>query len=223
MSLKELFKDSDLTQPPLRLDDNLLRWVREAEDVLDFVLIDEVPLSSADLERLRKDGRFIPEELAWYYQHVTPWVRMGNGCDVWFEHMDIAHERLREASRRRESCNATELEKHITGDPMLFPVNLSHKATAIAFQDSQQRLVVFEGNIGPNLGRPMAIGLRNYLVQQVVVEIVWCDEDYKTYAETLDDPLVREAGGWPKENCPTHIFIETYQDGYWKPNKKKPN
>ncbi len=211
MSLEEILKDSGLSQPPLTIGDDLLRWIQEAQTVLDFALIDEARLPVEDLEQLREQAGSLHPELAWFYQHATPWIRMGNGLQIWREHMEIACRRLHEAAQRRGPVDKAKFQQNIAAQPAVLPVNLSRKATALAFTDVRGRLAVIGGNIGPYFGRPMAIGMRNYLVQQVLVEIVWCDERYATYAESMEDPHVREAGGWPPTDPPRHLFIELYQ------------
>src|ERR1017187_5229367 len=210
MPIEEIFKDSGLSQPPPTIGNDLLRWIREAQIVLDFGLIDDVPLPVEDLDQLREHAGSLPPDLAWYYEHATPWVRMGNGLKIWREHMEIACRRLHEVAHRRGVLDKSKFEQNIAAQPVLLPVNLSRKATALAFTDAQKRFAVIDGNIGAYLGRPIAIGLRNYLVQQVLVEIVWCDERYGTYAEAMEDPHVREAGGWPLMDPPRHLFIDAY-------------
>src|SRR5258708_5770503 len=101
MTIDEIFQDSGLSQPPRTIGNDLLLWVREAQHVLDFFLLEEMPMSAHDLERLREGAGALHADLTWYYEHATPWVRMGNGLETWREHMEIAYRRLREAARTR--------------------------------------------------------------------------------------------------------------------------
>jgi hypothetical protein len=212
---EKLFEENDLSKPPLQLGDEFLDWVTEAQTKLDVLIIDRTPLTQMEIDRIRRQVSMLPNDLAWFYAHVTPWSRMENGIKSWNEHIEMAYRYFEKAALRRGTHEA-ELEQRIASAPVLLPVNLSHKATAVAFTDAQQRLAIIDGNIGPTLGRPMAIGLRSYLIQQVLVEIVWCDKGYRTYAQAMGDPWVSEAGGWPEEDPPRHLLTDAYQQGYWQ-------
>lgn len=212
---ERLLEENDLPRPPLRIGEDLLHWVTEAQAALEVLIIDQTPLPQVDIELIQTQVSVLPNDLTWFYAHVTPWSRMRNGFKYWSEHVEIAYNHCRKAALGR-GADGAELEQRIAVAPVLLPVNLSHKATSFAFIDARQRLAIIDGNIGPSLGRPMAIGLRSYLIQQVLVEIVWCDKGYRTYAQAMGDPWVSEAGGWPEEDPPRHLLTEAYEEGYWR-------
>lgn len=214
MMLKELLEDNDLSPPPQAVGDDLLLWVRKAEEELDVRILDDVPMNVEDLGRLRHLAGSLPDDLEWLYSFATPWTLGSTGLETWREHMEIAKRYLYKAAGSRGAPDKDELQKRLENDPFLLPVNLSRNGTMFAFTDAQKRLAIIDGNIGPNLGRPMAIGMRNYLIMLVVADILWCDKGYQTFTESSNDPLSREAGCWPADDPPQHIFVEAYEEGY---------
>jgi hypothetical protein len=104
-----------------------------------------------------------------------------------------------------------ELLQALRSAPSLWPVYVSQKSNVAAFVDHRQRLGIIGVNIGVNLGRPLAVGLRAYVILTVVAEMVWEQENYATYDRVLDDERVRTAGEWDPSDPPRHPLIALYE------------
>ncbi|MBI1926573.1 hypothetical protein HYR99_20310 [Candidatus Poribacteria bacterium] len=213
--LKEIWERNALPLLPMNVEHDLFDWLRLAQNKLDISFVDFTPLPDEDLEKLKRSLGVPPKELSLFYNYVTPWWNMRNGFDVWKEHTERAFDRFRKFVLKKE-YKMDELEPLILNSPAIWPVVLSQKATAIAFVDDWGRLAVIEGNIGSTLGRPLAVGLRNYIVMIVVAEIQFEEKDYQSYEQVLRDPLVKQAGKWPADNPPSHFLIEAYESGLWE-------
>src|SRR5437762_3566840 len=83
-------------------------------------------------------------------------------------------------------------------------LDVRQAANAAAFADERGQLAIINANIGLDLGCPLALGLRNYIVMTVVGEIAWEQKPYPSYNEVLADEIVRAAGGWPQDDPPHH-------------------
>jgi len=57
----------------------------------------------------------------------------------------------------------------------------------------------------------MALGLRNYLVQTVAIEVAWCERGYGNYAEALCDGMALAVGAWPMDDAPRHPIMDVFR------------
>ena len=215
--LEEIWERNTLPLPPANTDDHLFKWLRLVQDKQDIALVDFTPLPHEDLERLKHSLGIPPEELLLFYSYVTPWWNMANGFNIWKEHMEIAYNQFREAALRKREFEIEEIDQLIMNSPVIWPVSVSKEATIVVFEDALGRLAVIEGNIGSTLGRPLALGLRNYIIMTVVADIRWDERNYESYQKVLQDPIVSKAGKWPEKNPPSHFLIDAYEGNLWEP------
>jgi hypothetical protein len=151
------------------------------------------------------------EELDYFYSKCTPWGPMRDGVEIWNNHLTLIHHQTKKNLLAHSNLSSGDIESTLSVSPPLWPVHLSQNATAVAFSDSQGRLAILNGNIGQNLGCPLALGLRNFIIMAVIGEMIWEEKNYQTYQAVLEDEVVRTAGLWPHDNQPYHPMIEAWE------------
>jgi len=200
-----------LPPPPINFDDEFFRWLWEVGVLLDLTFFDNTPMLSTDFEALKHILGNPHPELEYFYSKCTPWGALRAGVEIWDRHLQRLHQHTRQTLSSRDDLSSGDIESALAVSPSLWPVNLSADATAVAFSDSQGRLAILNGNSGEDLGRPLALGLRNFIMMTVIGEIIWEEKNYQTYAAVLDDETVRAAGLWPDDDPPCHPVIDAFE------------
>jgi hypothetical protein len=210
-----------LPTPPANFDDAFWSWLREISEQLDITFFDDTPLLSTDLEELRRSQGNSHPELEYFYSKCTPWGAQREGIEIWNGHLALMYQHTKENLLAHGKLSSGDIESAFAVSPSLWPINLSQNATAFAFSDSQGRLAILNGNIGQDLGCPLALGLRNFIIMTAIAEIIWEEKNYQTYDAVLHDPAVRAAGLWPHDNPPCHPLIDAYEVTRLSVNRKK--
>jgi hypothetical protein len=212
---KDMFDDiwfkHGLPKPPGDFDEKFWAWLWETGKQLNVSLFDYTPIRATDLDELKRTLGNPHPELECFYSKCTPWGSMQAGIEIWNRHLQRIHQYARQTLLSRGDLSSGDIASALAVSPSLWPVNLSPNAAAVAFSDSQGRLAILNGNIDPNLGRPLALGLRNFMIMTVIAEIVWEEKNYQSYKAVLDDETVRAAGLWPDHEAPSHPLIEAFE------------
>jgi hypothetical protein len=210
--IDDLFHKRQLPAPPPGFHTTFWDWVWEMGERLDVRFFDDHPVPSRDVEALISRLGTIHPDLEYYYSQCTPWGIQRDGVGNWTGHLEIAR---RCAVKNDRLAGTDQTEKNVldllSQAPPLWPVHVSQAANAAAFAADQGRLAIVNANIGLDLGCPLALGLRNYIMMTVVGEIVWEEKNYPSYNEVLTDELTREAGAWPSDDPPQHPLIDIYE------------
>jgi hypothetical protein len=200
-----------LPPPPSSFDEEFFCWLREAGARLEVTFFDDTPIRTTDFEELKRALGNPHSDLEYFYSKCTPWGSMRAGVEIWNRHLQRIHQHTRQTLLSRGDLSSGDVESTLAVAPSLWPVNLSPNVTAVAFSDSQGRLAILNGNINSNLGRPLALGLRNFIIMTVTGEIIWEEKNYQSYAAVLNDETVRAAGLWPDDDPPCHPVIDAFE------------
>jgi len=200
-----------LPKPPLNFDDEFFNWLEEVGKQLNVMFFDNTPLSSKDLEELKNALGKPHAEVEYFYSKCTPWGAQKDGLETWTNHVQLISQYARKKLLAGGDLASTDIDSALAVAPPLWPINLSSNASVTAFADGQGNLVILNGNIGENLGCPLAMGLRNYIIMVVIGEIIWEGNNYQTYDAVLNDVMVRVAGRWPYDNPPSHPVIDAWE------------
>jgi hypothetical protein len=179
---------------------------------LEVTLFDDHPVSAQDVQALTNYLGVLPDELKTFYEQCTPWSAQREGPEIWREHLVLMQQcAIRNNALAHDTRSDVEVVEELRAAPALWPVHVSQRANVAAFVDQRGRLGIVHANIGVNLGRPLALGLRNYVIKTVVGEIVWEQKNYSDYESVLDDEIVVAAGEWPDVDAPEHPMVRIYQ------------
>jgi hypothetical protein len=200
-----------LPKPPGNFDHEFFNWLEEVGKQLEVRFFDNTPMPLKDFEQLKLAFGNPHAELECFYSKCTPWGSPKAGIEIWNQHNQLIYQHTRQKLLSRGELASADIESALAVAPALWPINLSQNASAVAFSDSQGRLAILNGNIGENLGCPLAMGLRNFMIMTVIGEIIWEEKNYQTYADVLDDVMVRAAGLWPYDNPPCHPVIDAWE------------
>ena len=210
-SIDRLLEQANLSPPPDTLDDAFYNWLEEAREKLDASFVSRTPLATEDLgELVRMLGSPAPE-LRSHYARSTPW-------DYELSDYTVRMERIRVECTSRLATqpggSQGQAESEVSSAPPLWPVEVfTSGASALAFVDADDRLAIISADLrgGFGLGRPLAIGLRNYFAMRVITDLIWssCDDD-SSFVDVGLRPDVLEIGGWPSTNPPQHVLITCF-------------
>jgi len=198
-------------KPPSNFNDEFYNWLQEIEKQLDITFFDHSPMPPKDFAELKRTLGNPHVELEYFYLKFTPWGSQKLGLEIWNDHHQLIYQHTRERLLSRGELASADIESALAIAPSLWPINLSANASAVAFSDSQGRLAILNGNIGENLGCPLAMGLRNYIIMTVIGEIMWEEKNYPTYNAVLSDAMVKAAGLWSYDNPPCHPVIDAWE------------
>jgi len=201
----------NLPKPPDNFDEEFFNWLREVGKQLDVIFFDNTPMPSKNFEQLKRTLGNPHGELEYFYSRCTPWGPKRAGLEIWNSQSQLIYQQTRENLLSRGGLASADIESALAVAPPLWPINLSPNASAIAFADGLGRLVILNGNIGENMGGPLAMGLRNFIIMTVIGEIVWEEKNYQTYDAVSGDAMVRAAGLWPYDNPPHHPVIDAWE------------
>jgi len=114
---------------------------------------------------------------------------------------------------KKAAISPDEAKNRIAKSPSLWPISISIHSTTLAFSDEVGRLSVISGNIrgGFGLGRPLAMGLRNYFTMRVINHLAWIETDVTTSSTEVGlQPEILAVGEWPEEDPPRHVLIDCF-------------
>jgi len=202
----ELLKDA-----PERLDSAFFQWVRAAESTLGITFADWDP---SDEERqqiehlVRETGETMPKELGVYYDHVYPFDHVKSGAAEWAvrskRYADIWTERLQHKGVTREQADGL-----VSSAPFLWPIDCFHRFDTVAFRTLNGILAVIQIDSLSAQSVPVALGLRNYFLAQLALQILAHEADSEpAWAEQRSHPAINAITNWPETDPPLHVCMQ---------------
>lgn len=201
----------NLSKPPDNFAEEFFVWLGEVGKQLDVIFFDHSPMPPKDFEQLKRNLGNPHADLEYFYSKCTPWGPQRAGLEIWHDQSQRIYQQTRENLLSRGKFASADIESALAVAPPLWPINLSPNASAVAFSDGLGRLAILNSNAGENLGCPLAMGLRNFIIMTVIGEIMWEEKNYSTYDAVLNDAMVRAAGLWPYDNPPHHPVIDAWE------------
>ena len=111
-----------------------------------------------------------------------------------------------------------DVSKHVVGDTAVRVVNVKPNALSMLkvtnrIPANQRMLAVMELDLSEGgKGRSAAIGLRNYFLVSIALELLAEDKVEVNFDELAQHPTVLRISGWPKESpSPEHIALTINQ------------
>ncbi len=202
----ELLKDA-----PERLDSAFFQWVRAAESTLGITFADWDP---SDEERqqiehlVRETGETMPKELGLSYDHVYPFDHVKSGAAEWAvrskRYAHIWTERLQHKGVTREQADGL-----VSSAPFLWPIDCFHRFDTVAFRTLNGILAVIQIDSLSAQSVPVALGLRNYFLAQLALQILAHEADSEpAWAEQRSHPAINAITNWPETDPPLHVCMQ---------------
>ncbi len=206
--IRKLLEKNNIENPPLGLNEELFNWLKVAGEKQNIKFVSDVPMQHKDFQRLKSQLGEVPAELDYYYARSTPWTY---GIEDYFEAVNLIEAECISIFKKN-GISEEEARLRIREGSPLWPVYIHIKGSrAVAFSDSRGRLCVVEASIyeGLGFGRPLSIGLRNFLVMRVIADLFWFEsEDEISFTESALNPMILSIGEWPVDNPPSHYLID---------------
>jgi hypothetical protein len=211
---KNLLLESGLNLPPSNMDEELYQWLGDAKKELGVSFISESPLKQKDLNLLIRNLGSLPSALKFYYSKSTPW---DYEVEEYFDKIKRIKTECQSRLVNIKRIIEEEAKLKIDDSEPLWPVEIySTGNSTLAFLDEIGRLAIVSGDVrgGLGLGRPIAIGLRNFFVMRVITQLAWYDADGTvSFNEIGLRPEILSIGGWPQIDFPKHTIIECFNVG----------
>lgn len=208
--IRKLLEKYNIEIPSLELNEELYSWLQAAKEELSAEFVSDLPMQQKDIERLKFQLGMVHPELDFYYARSTPWRY---GIEDYFEAIDLIQAECILIFKRNGSSEKNAKLRISEGSP-LWPVHIRIKGpTAVAFSDAIGRLCLVEASRhgGLGFGRPISIGLRNFLVLRVIAQLFWFESDGEVpYTEGARSPKILSIGEWPIQNPPNHYLIDCF-------------
>lgn len=211
----------NLLKPPDNFNEEFFVWLREVGKQLDVIFFDHSPMPPKDFEQLKRSLGNPHADIGYFYSKCTPWGQQRAGLEIWHDQSQLIYQQTRENLLSRGKLASVDIESALAVASPLWPINLSPNVSAVAFSDGLGRLAILNGNAGENLGCPLAMGLRNFIIMTVIGEVMWEEKNYSTYDAVLNDAMVRAAGLWPYDNPPHHPVIDAWEAAQVSGYRKK--
>lgn len=199
-----------LDQAPERLDNTFFQWVRAAETTLGITFADWDP---SDEERQQIEhlgcatGEAIPNELQVYYDHAYPFDHVKDGAAKWVarlkQYADIWTERLLHKGVKKEQA-----DELVSSAPFLWPIDCFHRFDTVAFCTSNGHLAVIQIDSLSAQAAPVAIGLRNYFLAQMALQVLANETDSEPdWMEQRSRPAIAAKTNWTETDPPLHVCL----------------
>ena len=200
-----------LNQAPERLDDTFFQWIRAVETTLGTTFADWDP---SDEERRQikhlcwAADQTIPNELQVYYDHAYPFDRVKDGAAKWvarsMQYAEIWAEQL-----RHKGVTEGQADELVSSAPLLWPVDCFHRFDTVAFRTSYELLAVIQIDSLSAQAVPVALGLRNYFLAQVALQMLAHEADSEpVWTEQRTYPAIAAITNWPETAPPLHVCLQ---------------
>lgn len=199
-----------LTQAPEKFDSAFLQWVRTTESILGVTFADWDP-SGEEKQQIEQlvsvVGHDIPEELRVYYDHAYPFDHIKDGAARWVarsnHYASIWTQRLQHKGLTREQAYLS-----VSSAPFLWPVDCFRQIDTVAFCTANGRLAVIQIDSLSARTTPVALGLRNYFLAQIALQMLAHETDSKPdWAAKRSDPTIAAIAQWPENDPPLHVCL----------------
>jgi len=228
-----ILQHNGLDLPPQEMGDDLYGWLEAARRICHCSFISCSSLSQEDVSALKSSLGDVPQDLRFYYSRSTPW---DYGKEEYFDRMTRIRTDCVSLLVNNSSMSEKEASEKFFKDKPLWPVKIYGwtPGSTLAFCDDFGRLAIVSADLwaGFGLGRPLAIGLRNYFVWQVVSELMFFEgvddevdddeeeevvvdenegEDEESMVDVSLRPEVLSVAEWPSKEAPQHILIDCFR------------
>lgn len=209
-TIENLLNKNDIETPPLGLNEELYQWLKITGEKRSVMFVSESSMQRKDLQKLKSRLGEVPEQLDSYYARSTPWTY---SIEDYFETVKRIEAECISIFKKSGNSDEEAIVRIREGKP-LWPVYIPIKgSSAVAFLDSIGRLCVVEASKygGLGFGRPLSIGLRNFLVMNVITDLFWFDsEEDISFTESALNPMILSLGEWPIDIPPSHYLIDCF-------------
>ncbi len=198
-------------EAPGKFDQQFLQWIRQLEDLLLVKLADWSPTPAEEVQRyIEIVHQPVPTELKLYYENAYPFGLLRNGWRQWHarreEYRAIWIRRLADTL----SIQPAQAETMVNGSAPLWPICcLERKRDIVGFVWDNNEIAVIELDLlEGGKGKPIAIGLRNYFLANIALELLAEDKIEVDFDKLRQHPTIIEISGWPtKAPFPEHIAL----------------
>lgn len=201
-----------LETAPQTLNDRFFAWVREAEESLSVSLGTWAP-SVEEADQIAFLANYfeapIPRDLQVYYRHAYPFDRVRTGSRRWIERYQRYVDNWIEREIDRGS-SAVSVRHSASTMSVLWPIDCFHSRDTVAFTTSENDLAVIEIDASASKVVPVALGLRNYFLSQVALQILAAEIDVEPdWSRLRKHPKVASLAQWPAQDPPRHFCLES--------------
>lgn len=200
-----IWEDYGIPAPPDSFDVTFVQWLEVMSEQLDVCFIDTTPMATRDMYRLQVQYGPFPDELHCFYTWSNPWGNYAQGVDVWIRLVSQIMSYCRE--RYIVYQQHDQLEQLVSALP-LWPVMLRNQQYTVAFVDQCGRLVLLDLIRQPTVTIvPRGIGLYNYFVAMVLLELFLDREEHQTLDQGLADRRIATMLQCPQKHPPSHPVL----------------
>lgn len=198
-------------EAPGRFDQQFLQWVHQLEDLLLIKLADWFPSSAEEVRRYAKAiHQSIPEDLKLYYENAYPFGSLRDGWRRWHGRQEEYRATWIHSLVDTLGVGSNQAETLVNGSAPLWPIYcLEKKRDVVGFVWNDDEIAVIELDLlEGGRGKPIAIGLRNYFLASMTLELLAEDKIEVDFDKLRQHPTVLEVSGWPtKPPLPEHIAL----------------
>lgn len=200
-----------IDQAPQGFNIGFLEWLRITEDSLSTSFADWYP-SDVETQEVKQliqwIGQEVPTDLQIYYMCAYPFDRVKNGVSLWAERIERFMSVWME--RQRPENWAAERENSLPSPiPVLWPVDCFHRYDTVAFLTEENELAVIHVDSLSAKATPVALGLRNYFLTQVALQILAHELNVEpNWNRLCSHPTIALLSRWPAVDPPRHICLE---------------
>ncbi|MEM8534777.1 MAG: hypothetical protein AAGF95_28305 [Chloroflexota bacterium] len=200
-----IWEDYGIPAPPASFDVTFVQWLEVMSEQLDVCFIDTTPMTTEDMYRLQAQYGPFPNELHCFYQLSNPWGNYVQGVDLWTR---VVSQTMSYCRERYVVHQQQDQRDQLVSVPPLWPVMLGNQHDIAAFTDQYGRLVLFKLIRQPTVTIvPRGIGLHNYFIAMVLLELFLDREEHQTLDQGLADMRIVARFRWPQKHPPSHPVL----------------
>ena len=143
-----------------------------------------------------------------YYMHAYPFDGVKNAASLWAERIE-RFTRIWVERQRCEDWTADQEDNLSSSIPVLWPVDCFRQYDTVAFLTERGDLAVIHIDALSAKATPVAMGLRNYFLTQIALQILADELNVEPNWDRLcSHPAIASLSRWPVVNPPRHICLE---------------
>lgn len=199
-----------LQEAPDEFDQQFLLWLRELEKRLLVKIADWHPSPAEQIQWYAEIvSQHIPRDLKTYYDDAYPFDLWRDGWRKWNQRREEYQIAWTRSLVDRLGIVPNEARVLVSNCPPLWPIDcLGKRHDVVGFIWKNDTLAVIELDLqAGGRGKPVAIGLRNYFLSRIAIELLAEDIIEVDFDELAQHPTVLRFSGWPKKSSPEHIAL----------------
>lgn len=196
---------------PDKLGLAFFHWVHEVEGNLSTSFVDWATSENESkkiVSYAQSLAPILPNELGIYYQFIFPFSHMRNGLAQWMEQYAKYQILWRKYSHDKPPAYGEEFSSQ--GLPsVVWPINCLRKYDVVGFATVKGEIAIMRLDPHSGAGRPIALGLRKYILTEIAIEVLANDIPIETvdFDKIRADFRISQLSGWPIHQHPQHIAL----------------